>query len=106
MSHNTLNSSSHNICVVIPLYNSQDHIEKVIKNIPKYISSIIVVDDCSTDNSYKYARNVCDNRTHIIRHLQNQGVGGAVLSGYQKAIQLGAEIIVKMDADGDLPPQT
>ena len=84
------------ICVVIPMYRAQDHIAHVILGIPLFVRSIVVVDDCSPDESYQRALAAADARVHFVLHEQNQGVGGAVLSGYQKAIVLGAEIVVKM----------
>lgn len=45
-----------------------------------------------------------DPRLIIIRHAKNTGVGGAMISGYQKALELDCDIIVKMDADGQMDP--
>lgn len=92
------------ICVVIPLYKARDKIAGVLRGIPQFIKTIVVVDDCSPDDSYECACAVDDKRVCFVRHQQNQGVGGATLSGYQKAIELGAEIIVKMDSDGQMDP--
>ncbi|MBU1055272.1 MAG: glycosyltransferase family 2 protein [Proteobacteria bacterium] len=96
-------SLSH-ICVVIPLYKARDRIADVLRGLPEFVRTIVVVDDCSPDDSYACAQAVGDKRVHFVRHKQNQGVGGAVLSGYRKAIELGAEIIVKMDSDGQMDP--
>ncbi len=92
------------ICVVIPLYKARDKIASVLYSLPEFVRMIVVVDDCSPDDSYECARAVGDKRVHFVRHERNQGVGGAVLSGYQKAVELGAEIIVKMDSDGQMDP--
>jgi len=92
------------ICVVIPLYKARDQIVDVLKGIPAFVRTIVVVDDCSPDDSFKRASTVKDKRIYFVRHTQNQGVGGAVLSGYQRAIKLGAEIIIKMDSDGQMDP--
>lgn len=104
MSQADLPSCSPHICVVIPLYKARDKIAGVLRGIPQFIKTIVVVDDCSPDDSYECACAVDDKRVHFVRHQQNQGVGGATLSGYQKAIELGAEIIVKMDSDGQMDP--
>jgi dolichol-phosphate mannosyltransferase len=98
------NSPLPHICVVIPLYKARDQIADVLRGIPEFIRTIVVVDDCSPDDSYECAKAVGDKRVHFVRHKQNQGVGGAVLSGYQNAVQLGAEIIVKTDSDGQMDP--
>ncbi len=92
------------VCVIIPLYMAHELIAAVLKNIPDFISTIVVVDDCSPDDSYECALAVNDSRIHFVRHETNQGVGGAILSGYQKAVGLGAKIIVKMDSDGQMDP--
>jgi dolichol-phosphate mannosyltransferase len=95
--------SSH-ICVVLPLYKARNQIADVLRGVPGFIRTIVVVDDCSPDDSYERALAVSDKRIHFVRHEKNQGVGGAVLSGYKKAVDLGAEIIVKMDSDGQMDP--
>ena len=92
------------LCVVIPMFDSQDHIKYIISELPSYIKSIIVVDDCSQDTSYERAKASGDPRVNLIRHTQNLGVGGAMLSGYTKAMELGAEIIIKIDSDGQMDP--
>lgn len=92
------------ICVVVPLYKAREQIADVLRGIPEFVKSIVVVDDCSPDDSYECAKAVADPRVQFIRHDQNQGVGGAVLSGYKKAIDLDAQIIVKMDSDGQMDP--
>ena len=98
------NSPLPHISVVIPLYKTRDHIANVLSGIPEFVRTIVVVDDCSPDDSYECALAVGDKRVSFIRHTQNQGVGGAMLSGYQKALDLGAEIIVKMDSDEQMDP--
>jgi dolichol-phosphate mannosyltransferase len=94
------------VAVVIPAYRAERHIEEVLGGIPAFVSLIVVVDDCSPDRTAALVETMArrDHRIRLIRHVANQGVGGAVLSGYQWAHQLGAEIIVKMDADGQMDP--
>jgi glycosyltransferase involved in cell wall biosynthesis len=92
------------ICVVIPLFNSGGLIGDVLRGLPAFVRSIVVVDDCSQDDSFSIANQVVDERMHIVRHASNQGVGAATLSGYQKALELGAQIIVKMDSDNQMDP--
>lgn len=93
------------LCVVIPTYKAENHIASVLRGIPSFVATIVVVDDASPDDSYARARSVGDPRVHFVRHTQNQGVGGATLSGYAKALELGAQIIVKMDSDGQMNPE-
>jgi len=98
--------SEKNISVVIPAYEAENTIEKVLSNIPKFVDSIIVVDDCSPDNTYEIVKNFQkrDARIILLRHEQNQGVGGAVQSGYLLAQEKGAKIVVKLDSDGQMDP--
>jgi glycosyltransferase involved in cell wall biosynthesis len=92
------------IAVVIPAYRVQDHILGVLEGIPDWIKFIVVVNDASPDATDSVLNKFKDPRLHVIRHEVNRGVGGAVLSGYEKAFSLGAEIAVKMDGDGQMDP--
>lgn len=93
------------IAVVIPSYKVTAHILKVIADIPKEIKKIYVVDDCCPDNSGDYVQKNCDDqRVVVLRNQKNQGVGGAVMAGYQAALRDGVDIIVKIDGDGQMDP--
>ncbi len=94
------------IAVVIPCYRVENHIEKVIRSIPPYVRYIIVVDDASPDNTAERVKQLMTDEPRLIltRHEQNRGVGGAMVSGYRKALEIGAEIVVKMDGDGQMDP--
>lgn len=92
------------IAVVIPAYRASAAIKQVLAEIPAWVAHIIVVDDASPDDTAEVVRWLTDPRLHLVRHEVNQGVGGAVLSGYEQACALGAEIIVKMDSDGQMNP--
>lgn len=92
------------ISVVIPCYNVKNQIADVIKNIGPEITSIYVIDDACPEKSGQFVELLPDARINIIYHDKNQGVGGAVLTGYQAAIDGGAEIIIKLDGDGQMDP--
>jgi glycosyltransferase involved in cell wall biosynthesis len=92
------------IAVVIPAYRAERQILKVLSGIPSFVSFIVVVDDCSPDTTAELVRNHTDPRIHLVSHSANQGVGGAVLTGYNRALELGAEIIAKMDSDDQMDP--
>jgi dolichol-phosphate mannosyltransferase len=94
------------IAVVIPAFQAAQHIRRVIAGIPAFVSRIIVVDDCSSDETAAlvFRDSADDPRLVLVRHTVNQGVGGAMLTGYQKALDLGVNIIVKMDADDQMDP--
>lgn len=94
------------IAVVIPSFQAAQSILRVISGLPRFVSRIVVVDDCSTDETAalvsQYAAD--DPRLVLVRHTVNLGVGGAVLTGYRRATELGADILVKMDADDQMDP--
>jgi glycosyltransferase involved in cell wall biosynthesis len=93
------------VAVVIPSYKVRNHILDVIDRIGPEVNRIYVIDDCCPDGSGEFVEQHCtDNRVTIIRHTENQGVGGAVMSGYQAAIADGMKVIVKIDGDGQMDP--
>ena len=89
---------------MIPAYQAARTIGAVLAGIPSWVRFIVVVDDASTDGTADAARNAADDRTEVIVHDQNGGVGAAVLTGYTAAVARGAEILVKMDADDQMDP--
>lgn len=91
-----------NLVVVIPAYRCARQITDVLRSIPPWITHIIVVDDASPDNLAEEVAGVPDTRIHYLRHQQNQGVGGAMLTGFNHALTLGADVIIKMDGDGQM----
>ncbi len=94
---------SNSISVVIPSYRVSRHILGVIAGIGPEVTRIYVVDDQCPDNSGDFVSANCrDPRVTVLRHAHNQGVGGAVLTGYAAAIADGAQVIVKVDGDGQM----
>ena len=98
--------NNYKIAVIIPAFRAAAHIEQVLSKIPDFVSTIVVIDDCSPDNTAVITQELAclDPRIKIIAHPVNKGVGGAVLSGYEAAYKLGADIIVKMDSDDQMDP--
>ncbi len=93
------------IAVIIPSYKVREHILGVIETIGPEVQRIYVVDDCCPDQSGSHVETHCrDERVVVLRHAQNQGVGGAVMTGYQAAIADGMDILVKIDGDGQMDP--
>lgn len=94
------------IAVVIPAYNEAAHIVDVLRGLPTWIRHIIVVDDASRDGTADVVDGLAeeDERVVLIRHERNAGVGGAMISGFRKARELQAQIVVKMDGDGQMSP--
>jgi glycosyltransferase involved in cell wall biosynthesis len=93
------------IAVVIPSYKTSAHVVSVVKSIGKEVSSIIVVDDACPEGSGKLVqKSVKDKRVSVLFHSANQGVGGAMVTGYRAALEAGADIVVKVDGDGQMDP--
>lgn len=94
------------VAVVIPCYRVIDNILNVISLIGEEVSQIYVIDDKCPDFTGDYVKDNCtDSRIKILRHLENQGVGAAVLTGYYAAISDKMDIIVKIDGDGQMDPR-
>lgn len=99
------NELNYKIAVVIPCFKVKKHIISLLMAIPRSIKFIYVVDDACPENSGDFVRsNNKDKRIRIIRHEINQGVGGAVISGYKEAVKDGMDIVVKIDGDGQMDP--
>ncbi len=93
------------IAVVIPCFKVTRHIADVISKIPDFVSAIYIVDDACPDDSGKYVQQqVANPRVVVLFNQQNLGVGGAVMVGYQAALHDGADIIIKIDGDGQMDP--
>jgi len=93
------------IAVVIPCYRVRNHVLDVIRAIPSSVSRIYCVDDACPDKSGEWIESQSkDPRVTVLKHPVNQGVGGAVLTGFEKALADGAEILVKIDGDGQMKP--
>ncbi len=94
------------IAVVIPAYKSRQFIADVIAAIGPEVASIIVVDDGCPEQTGRFVLENCkDERLTVLFHEANQGVGGAVVTGYRHALTIGADIVVKIDSDGQMDPR-
>jgi polyprenyl-phospho-N-acetylgalactosaminyl synthase len=85
------------IFIIVPAYNEESRIGEVIADISKYADKVVVVDDCSTDNTVKKVRG---KNVVLLRHAVNLGQGAAIQTGFDYAKLSGAEVIVTFDADG------
>jgi len=93
------------IAVVVPCYRARAQILGVLARIGPECGAIYVVDDACPEESGRRVREECrDPRVRVLAHPQNQGVGGATLTGYRAALEDGARVLVKLDADGQMDP--
>ncbi len=104
MKRNTLNLSQYKITAVIPAYKVEKQIAQTLARIPDYIGEIIVVDDASPDNTSEIVEEIKaqDSRIMLIKHAKNQGVGGAMLTGFKEALKGGTQVVIKIDGDGQM----
>ena len=87
------------IAVVIPCYKA------VLQSIPEYVDRVYVVDDKCPEHTGRWVQeNIADHRLSVLFHEDNQGVGGAVMTGYRAALADGINIAVKIDGDGQMDP--
>lgn len=93
------------VAVVIPCYRVRDAVLGVIAQVPATVARIHVVDDGCPEHTGHHVQAHCqDPRVVVHFNDRNQGVGGAVLTGYAAALAEGADVIVKMDGDGQMDP--
>jgi dolichol-phosphate mannosyltransferase len=93
------------LAVVIPCYKVISHVADVIARIGPEVTMIFAVDDKCPDGSGKFIEaNVTDPRLRVVYNAENKGVGGAVITGYRAALEAGADVIVKVDGDGQMDP--
>ena len=90
------------IGVVVPLYNEAPHVEAMLAGLPGTVDSIVVVDDASTDGSRALVERQADPRIRLVSHPVRSGVGAALRSGFIEAASLELDVIVTMDADGQM----
>lgn len=87
------------IFCIIPAYNEEKNIVKTIREVQPLVDKVVVVDDCSSDNTVRLLEtNFSDIK--ILKHTINRGQGAALQTGNDYAIQKKADIIVHFDADG------
>lgn len=93
------------VAAVVPAYNEELMISRVIDTMPDFIDHIVIVDDCSPDRTSDVVAASPDPRVRLIRHEVNQGVGGAIVTAHKEAVQLGADVNVVMAGDAQMDPE-
>lgn len=91
------------ICVVIPAFKVKSQVLEVVNSIGPEVQKIIVIDDACPEGSGRHVQDKNqDSRVEVIFHDTNLGVGGAVKTGYKRALELKSDVIVKIDGDGQM----
>ncbi len=97
------NNHAQTVCVVIPAYRVSNEILNVIYSLGIEVTLIIVIDDgCPEKSGSIVLQNIKDPRVEVLFHNQNFGVGAAMKTGYRRALEKGADIIIKVDGDGQM----
>ncbi len=92
------------LVVVLPAYNAGLTLEKTYSEIPfSIVDDVVLVDDCSRDNTVEVARQI--GIRHVIRHEKNKGYGGNQKTCYNKALELGADIVIMLHPDYQYTPR-
>jgi len=95
------------IGVVVPCYNEEVLIAQVIETMPDFVDRIYVVDDRSTDNTVNTVQRFVEQspeRVKLIQHKENQGVGGAIATGYKAALAEQIDVAAVMAGDAQMDP--
>lgn len=92
------------ITVVVPAFNEARLLPRTLETLPRFVDDVVVVDDASSDRTLASARRAGPWRLEVIRHAYNQGVGGAIVTGYRRALTLGAQAAVVVGADAQMDP--
>lgn len=92
------------VAVVVPAHNEERLVGTVVTTAPALVDHVIVVDDASSDATSEAARATGDPRLEVHRLPENEGVGGAILAGHARALELGADVSVVMAGDAQMDP--
>ncbi|HEX8169082.1 MAG TPA: glycosyltransferase family 2 protein [Thermoanaerobaculia bacterium] len=93
------------VAAVVPAYNVSAELGGVLRSMPTLFRTIVVVNDASRDDTGAVAERYAqlDPRIVVVHHEKNGGVGAAMVTGLRRALEAGADVIVKVDGDGQMP---
>ena len=92
------------VAVVVPAFDEELLVAETIRGISAFVDLIVVVDDHSSDGTAERARGVGDPRVEVIEHAENQGVGAAIATGYERCRELGVDVTCVMAGDNQMDP--
>ena len=92
------------VAVVVPAHDEEKLIAETIGSIPDFVDRVYVVDDKSKDGTVAAVRAITDSRVVLIEHERNLGVGGAIITGYERARDDGIDVTAVMAADAQMDP--
>jgi glycosyltransferase involved in cell wall biosynthesis len=95
------------VCVVVPAWDEEPRIGRVVAGMPAWVDAVVVVDDASRDGTARAATASGDPRVEVVRHETNRGVGAAIVTGYRRCAALAGgprDAFVVMAGDGQMDP--
>lgn len=92
------------VAVVVPAFDEEQLVAETIAGIPAFVDRIVVVDDCSRDETARRVEALADPRVTLIRHQRNGGVGAAILTGYAHCREEAYDVTCVMAADNQMDP--
>lgn len=92
------------VAVVIPAFNEELAVARVVRGVPGFVDHVLVVDDASRDDTFRQAARSKRRTLEVLRHPDNRGVGAAIRTGYRRALELGADVATVMAGDGQMDP--
>lgn len=95
------------IVAVMPAYNEEKTLQEVAKKTLNYVNKLIIVNDASSDKTGKIADNLAKrySKITVVHHKNNRGLGTTLRNGFKKALNLKAEVVITIDADGQHQPE-
>ncbi len=95
------------IVCVVPAYRGSNTISAVVAGCLDYVDRVVVVDDgCPEETGLVVETHFPgERRVEVLKHQVNRGVGAAMKTGIRRALQLGATVVIKVDADGQMDPR-
>ncbi len=94
------------VAVVVPAHDEEDLLPETLRGVPDFVDRVYVVDDASRDGTAERAREAAaaDARIELVVHERNRGVGAAIVSGYELAIDERVDVTCVMAADNQMDP--
>ena len=96
--------SGKKLCVVVPARDEEALVARTLRKIPAEVACVVVVDDASRDATVSCVKELADPRVQLLEKATNGGVGSAILSGYERGLELDADVLVVMAGDDQMDP--